>query len=117
MENYTIQLAEGVERITESGVIRKVLLLPENVGVTSFEMGVLILNPGQEWGYPRHSHSNEEGYFVLQGKGFQVVGDSKFDIEQNTAVYIPPNKNHITRNNGDDPLWVLYVREPREYRT
>jgi len=116
MTKYRVTISEGVERITKTGVMRRVLLLPENVGSKSFEMGVLFLNPGQEWGYPDHQHSDEEGYFVLSGDGMQILGDIEFKLEKHMALYIPPNTIHITRNTGNEPLMVLYVRTPREYR-
>ena len=68
MKKFIVTIAEGIEKITESGVFRKLLLLPENVGIKTCEMGVLMLHPGQEWGFPEHHHADEEAYFVLEGK-------------------------------------------------
>lgn len=116
MKKFVVTISEGIDRITEKGVFRKMLLLPENVGIKFAEMGILMLHPGQEWGYPDHSHEDEEAYFILQGKGLQIIGNKEFEIEKYMAVYIPSNLIHITKNTGNEPLWVLYVRTPEEYR-
>lgn len=116
MKKFVVKVSEGIDRITETGVFRKMLLLPQNVGIKSFEVGILMLHPGQEWGYPDHCHEDEEAYFVLQGKGLQIIDDEEFEIEKYTAIYIPPNSIHITKNTGNEVMWVLYVRTPEEYR-
>jgi hypothetical protein len=56
MPKLVIKLSEGVSKVTESGIFRDLLILPENVGSRDFEMGILMLQPGQEWGYPDHCH-------------------------------------------------------------
>jgi mannose-6-phosphate isomerase-like protein (cupin superfamily) len=116
MKKNIVTVSEGIERVTETGVFRKMLLLPENVGIKAFEMGILMLHPGQGWGYPDHRHEDEEAYFVLEGKGLQIIDDEEFEIEKYMAIYMPSNSVHITKNTGNEPLWVLYVRTPEEYR-
>lgn len=116
MKKRVVTISEGREKITKTGVFRKLLLLPETVGIKTCEMGVLMLNPGQSWGYPDHHHEDEEAYFVLQGKGIQTIDDEKYDIEKYMAIYLPPDSVHITENTGNEPLWVLYVRTPEKYR-
>ena len=44
MNKFIVTIAEGIEKITESGVFRKLLLLPENVGIKTCEMGILMLH-------------------------------------------------------------------------
>ena len=116
MKKRIVTIDEGVEKVTDTGVLRKLLLLPENVGIKFCEMGVLTLNPGQEWGYPDHHHADEEAYFVLEGKGLQIIDDKEYKIEKYMAIYMPPNSVHITRNTGNEQLLVLYVRTPEQYR-
>ena len=88
----------------------------ENVGIKSFEMGVLMLHPGQSWGYPDHRHEDEEAYFILDGTGVQIIDEREFDIDKNMAIYLPPNSLHITKNTGNETLRVLYIRKPEKYR-
>ena len=116
MKKRIVTISEGIEKITDTGVFRKLLLLPENVGIETCEMGVLMLHPGQSWGYPDHHHEDEEAYFVLEGKGIQIIDDEEYEIEKYMAIYMPPNSVHITKNTGNEPLWVLYVRTPEQYR-
>ena len=116
MKKVVVTVQEGIEKITDTGVFRKLLLLPENVGIKTCEMGILMLHPGQEWGYPDHHHPDEEAYFVLEGKGLQIIDDKEYQIEKYMAIYMPPDSVHITINTGNEPLWVLYVRTPEECR-
>ena len=116
MKTRIVKMTEGVTKVTDTGVMRELLLRPENVGIESCEMGVLTLNPRQEWGYPDHHHTDEEAYFVLEGKGIQIIDDKEYEIGKYMAIYMPPNSIHITRNTGDEKLLVLYVRTPEQYR-
>ena len=116
LEKFVVTIQEGMEKITDAGVFRKRLLVPENVGIKSFEMGVLMLHPGQSWGYPDHRHEDEEAYFILDGTGVQIIDEREFNIEKNMAIYLPPNSLHITKNTGNETLRVLYIRKPEKYR-
>jgi mannose-6-phosphate isomerase-like protein (cupin superfamily) len=116
LNKYIVTVQEGIEKITQSGMFRKRLLVSENIGIKSFEMGILMLHPGQSWDYPDHRHDDEEAYFILEGKETQVIGEKEFHIEKYMSIYLPPNSLHITKNTGNEPLWVLYIRKPEKYR-
>ena len=61
---------------------------------------------------PFWGKSDEEGYFILSGKGVETVGHGTFEIEKYDAIYLLVNTVHIVKNNGHEQLWVLYVRKP-----
>ncbi|MEX2460487.1 MAG: cupin domain-containing protein [Paenibacillaceae bacterium] len=63
-------------------------------------------------GIPPHSHSNEEIYIILSGKGRMVVGDDVEELEGLTTIYIPPNTQHSLTNIGDTDLVIMYVYAP-----
>ena len=62
-----------------------------------------------------HSHpQHEEVYYVIQGHGKMVVGDSEYDIKTGDALYVPFGVFHTTSNTGILPLQLLWVtgRDP-----
>jgi mannose-6-phosphate isomerase-like protein (cupin superfamily) len=61
---------------------------------------------------PLHSHENEEVYIILSGKGKMTVGEKTEEVEEITAVYIPPNTKHSLINTGDENLTILYIYAP-----
>jgi mannose-6-phosphate isomerase-like protein (cupin superfamily) len=57
-----------------------------------------------------HSHKDmEEVYYVIQGRGRMVVGDSEYDIKTGDALYVPFGLFHTTYNTGILPLQLLWV--------
>jgi len=110
MQRYVVRLSEGVERREEDGKLFRISMIrPENVGSKKLKMGVLMLNPRESYGGPLHRHPYEEAYYVLCGKGRQRMEDEEFEVEKNTAIYIPADMVHSTKNTGDEPLWILFV--------
>lgn len=51
---------------------------------------------------PFWGKSDEEGYFILSGKGVETVGHGTFEIEKYDAIYLPVNTVHIVKNNGHE---------------
>jgi len=57
-----------------------------------------------------HSHADqEEVYYVIQGKGRMVVGDTQYDVKAGDALYVPFGVFHTTYNTGILPLQLLWV--------
>lgn len=57
-----------------------------------------------------HTHDDmEEVYYVVTGKGFMVVGEDEYEIEQGDALYVPPGAFHTTKQAGNLPLIVVWV--------
>ncbi len=57
-----------------------------------------------------HEHADiEEVYYVIQGRGRMVVGDSEYDIKTGDALYVPFGQFHTTFNTGILPLQLLWV--------
>jgi mannose-6-phosphate isomerase-like protein (cupin superfamily) len=91
------------------------LIDPENSPSKNLKMGYTIVYPrGKTTG---HSHpQNEEIYFVIQGRGKMVVGDSEFEIKTGDALYVPFGLFHTTYNIGIVPLQLLWVTAKDESR-
>ena len=72
----------------------------------SFEVGVLRLNPGQK--DTQGPHSEDELYFVMEGKGYiNIVGESH-EITKGSCIFVPSKTNHYFHGNKER-LVVLYV--------
>lgn len=56
-----------------------------------------------------HHHDAAEVYFIVSGSGEVVVDGSATAVGAGTAVWIPADVEHFARNNGSEPLRLLYV--------
>ncbi|MDF0681235.1 MAG: cupin domain-containing protein [Candidatus Nitrosocosmicus sp.] len=59
----------------------------------SFEVGVLRLNPGQE--DTQGAHSEDELYFVIEGKGLINILEKNHEIRKGSCIFVP-SKQSIT---------------------
>jgi mannose-6-phosphate isomerase-like protein (cupin superfamily) len=84
---------------------------PQPIQAKGFTMGYSILEPrgGQ---VPWHNQTQEEVYFIYQGKGEICVGEERRDIVAGQAVYLPPGVFHQLTNTGDEPMHMMYVYCP-----
>ncbi len=79
----------------------------------SFRMFVDLycLMPGQE--QRPHSHAdNDKVYFVLEGRGTFVVGDSTETLGPGGSCVAPAGQPHGVRNNSGDNLILLVTMAP-----
>lgn len=56
-----------------------------------------------------HHHAPGEVYYVLDGEGVSEIGDLVTPVGPGTALYIPPNARHRTRNTGARPLRFVWI--------
>lgn len=69
--------------------------------------GVAELEPGGWLGL--HRHAPAEIYYVLEGRGIVTLDGVEHEVSAGSAVFIPGNVEHGSRNPGDAPLRVLYA--------
>ena len=72
----------------------------------SFEVGVLRLNPGQKDTQGRHSE--DELYFVAEGKGYINIAEKDHEIRKGSCIFVPSKTKHYFHGNTER-LVVLYV--------
>ena len=87
------------------------LVHPLTVGSTNLGVSLCVMAPGDE--IRRHSHEMEEAYYVTAGTGLMYlegVGDVR--LEPGLAVYIPSNRVHGQRNDGDVTLEIVCALSP-----
>jgi len=84
------------------------LLDPESSPSKNLKCGyTIVYADGKTTG---HSHEDqEEVYFVIQGRGRMIVGESEYDIRAGDALYVPFGVFHTTYNTGVLPLQLLWV--------
>lgn len=56
-----------------------------------------------------HHHAPGEVYYVVDGEGVSEIGDVVTPIGPGTALWIPPDARHRTRNTGSTPLRFVWI--------
>lgn len=110
-KKLTMEINEGSDFRGVGGLVKR-LIHPTTTGSEKLGVSIAYLNPGEE--FPPHRHSNEEAYFVLQGTGYMTIEDYDEEIflKKNLSVYMPANKEHYTKNTGNEPLVLLCSLAP-----
>jgi quercetin dioxygenase-like cupin family protein len=76
-------------------------------------LAVFRYEPGQEG--PEHVHEDKvEVYYCLKGKGTVIVDEKEYLLEAGSALYIPPEKYHETKNTGNEVFEFLGIFAPCE---
>ncbi|MFF2854782.1 cupin domain-containing protein [Peribacillus sp. NPDC058002] len=107
---HLIKLEDIEGEIFPAGRHSKILVGKGKLKAEHFVTGHSDIFP--EGKIPLHSHSNEEIYIILSGKGVITVGKETKDVEGFSVVYIPPNIEHSLVNIGEENLTILYVYAP-----
>ncbi len=75
--------------------------------VNGFSMGISYYND-DEYGQPG-IHEDQEGFYVLEGKGMTRVGDEEFDIVPGSGFIAHAGVPHTIKRNPDSkPVKVLW---------
>ncbi len=61
--------------------------------------------------HPPHKHTEDEFFFILEGKAEIFFDGKKKDVGQNTSLYCPSNIEHGIRNIGDTELKYLVIKK------
>ncbi len=91
------------------GIARRANLVVPELGfnVHNFTAFLGEIPPGgQEGAY--HVHGEAIKYY-LHGKGVEIIGDKKYEVQEGDTVFIPANTWHGTQNPGTEPLRIFAV--------
>jgi mannose-6-phosphate isomerase-like protein (cupin superfamily) len=88
----------------------KHLVAPWTLGSEHLWVGLSEIDVGSSSN--RHSHENEEVFFVLSGRGSAEVAGASQEVEAGSAVLVPSGQPHRLVNHGDEPLRVLCCAGP-----
>ncbi len=95
------------------GFRRKVFRLvnQESVGSKHIVAGLTIFEPGESSSVHNHPGS-EEVDVMVRGTGDVVVGDKRIPFNEGDWVFIPEGVYHQHVNNGNEPLWLIWMYTP-----
>jgi len=106
-----------ITRIEEAAVYKflghkVIVLVDEEKGAKNVALMIAHFEPQQ--GVPLHSHvKSEEIYYGVEGSRMVYVGDKRYEIRPNVAIYIPPGTLHKI-DLGDEPLTIIAIEAPPE---
>ena len=63
---------------------------------------------------PQSPHTEDEAYYVIEGRGRVTVGDDTRDVGPGSLVYVPARVRHRFHDITDE-LSILVVFAPAEY--
>ena len=95
------------------GFRRKVFRLvdKELVGSEHIVAGLTIFEPGES--SSRHNHpGSEEVDIMVRGTGYVVIDGQQLPFQNNDWVFIPEGVYHQHVNNGNEPLWLIWMYTP-----
>ncbi len=78
-------------------------------GARQLRLHMSVIDPGQA-AHPPHSHAGEEIMFLLEGQAEATIGDERYVIGPNTALFCPEHVLHGLRNVGSVPIKYLVIR-------
>ena len=91
----------------KSPVRWKLLVGAERTPSLGLTVGTCEVPPGAS--LLRHHHAPGEVYYVLEGEGVSEIDDVVAAVGPGTALFIPPNARHRTRNTGPRPLRFVWI--------
>ena len=95
------------------GFRRKVFRLVDKdlVGSEHIVAGLTIFEPGES--SSRHNHpGSEEVDIMVRGTGYVVIDGQQLQFQDNDWVFIPEGVYHQHVNNGNEPLWLIWMYTP-----
>ena len=99
--------------LDEPGFRRKVFRLVDKELVASefLVAGVTIFEPGESSSWHNHPES-EEIDIIIKGHGELLDDGVRSTFKQNDWMFIPKGVYHQHINNGDEPLWLIWLYTP-----
>ena len=73
--------------------------------IKNLELGVLVLNPGEE--DTQLPHNSDEMYYVVEGDGFLKIRKKNYVLKNGKAFFVPKDTEHFFFGNKKN-LVVLY---------
>jgi quercetin dioxygenase-like cupin family protein len=94
--------------VSPQGRNAAVVDLTSGIEAKTFGMVLTEIPPGGQSGL--HKHTFEAAAYVLEGDGYELIGDQRIDWEIGDFFYMPPNINHRHVNKSQDkPAKLLQV--------
>ena len=98
---------DGWDDPVKGRIAWRTLFSGDRTPTEALTLGLAELAPGGWLGL--HRHAPAEIYYVLEGRGIVTLDGVEHEVSAGSAVFIPGNVEHGSRNTGDAPLRVLYA--------
>jgi len=107
---------EGVARARlDPDTADRFLSLRRSLGVTSFGMNQIVLQPGQRGRIHRH-RQQEEVYLVLDGRLTLLIEGDEHELAEGELIRVPPQLRRQLVNRGPRRLVLLALGGANEHR-
>ncbi len=87
----------------------RTLLSADRTPTSTMTVGVAEVEPGGSDEFHPHRHADPEIYYILEGEGLVEIDGVEHAVRTGSAVFIPGNAWHSSRNTGAATLRLLYV--------
>jgi mannose-6-phosphate isomerase-like protein (cupin superfamily) len=77
------------------------------LGVTLRLAEIPVPESGESLRGPHQHSTHEECIYVLSGKGTTFADSGEYALQPGDTLLIPPGEKHVTRNTGNEPLFLL----------
>ncbi len=95
-----------VEKSVGKGVIDYPLLDETNGCVAGCCTGITIYATTE---YTPNTHDDQEGFLIIEGEGWALVGEEEFRIEEETSFIVPAGVIHAIKRHPDSkPVKVFW---------
>ena len=86
------------------------LFIKDLLGLTSCEISINSMSPGDSMPVYHQHHSNEEVYVFIKGQGQVQIDGESLDVKEGSIVRISSEGERIWRNNSDDVLVYIIIQ-------
>ncbi len=104
LSNYSFNLPNS------TFVMEGKVFVKEQLGLTSSEISVNIIEPSTSIPFIHKHRENEEIYIVTKGSGQMLLNDKTFNLKEGSIVRVSPNTERVIRNNGDKPMIYIVIQ-------
>jgi mannose-6-phosphate isomerase-like protein (cupin superfamily) len=109
--------AEDVS-LYDCGPGEHMIIAPElGFDIYTFSVSVVHVPPGKERALTQGDAMN----YYLTGRGYEIIGDQRYEVKAGDFIHIPANTWHATHNPNDEPIrfitWQQYLGTFRQVST
>lgn len=79
------------------------LIASPETGFRTWGSSTMVAEIPVGWHSGKHSHG-EEGIHIVEGSGFSIVNDAKYDWDKGSTLWMPFNSTHQHFNTGNEPV-------------
>jgi mannose-6-phosphate isomerase-like protein (cupin superfamily) len=91
--------------------VGNVEFLARTADTPRFTFGIIEFQPGRK--LEAHVHADEDdAFYILSGELTFLLAGERVPAPPGTFVLVPPGTEHGFRNDGEEPVRMLYIHAP-----